>query len=79
MTWGVAINLCRGASVVKLPVPVVRAAISSQRCAPILNGLLPKSSVTLNTPLLTATAELVAGPATKGPPVEPPKIVNVRS
>ena len=44
----------RGASVAKGPtLPLVRTAISSQRAAPTEKGALPKSSATVNRPLVT--------------------------
>jgi hypothetical protein len=51
---------------VKLPAPLVPTAISSQREAPV--KAFPKSSVTVKSPLLTATALV----ASKGPIWAPP-------
>jgi len=59
----------RGFKVVKATAePLVRTPISNQRFAPV-NGALPKSSTTENSPLLTEVAALVAGPATVMPAV----------
>ena len=59
----------RGDSVVKLVAPLVRTAMSSQRALP-LNTPAPKSSMTVNSPLVTGVAALVsAEPATLPPDI----------
>src|SRR5580765_761462 len=61
--YGVAVSGCRGDRVVKsgkLEL-LVRTAISNQSSSP-LSTPLPKSSATVNNPLLTATAEFVIEP-----------------
>src|ERR1039458_5018178 len=54
MAYGVGVMACRGATVLKVPLPLVRTASSSQRFAP--GKFAPKSTVTVNRPLLTAVA-----------------------
>jgi hypothetical protein len=57
--YGEAVSDWRGERMLKSLAPLVRAAISSQRASP-LNTPVPKSSVTVKRPLLTAMAELVS-------------------
>ena len=59
MAYGVGVSAWRGVSVVKSPaLPLVRTPISSQRELP--SKTPPKSSVTVNKPLLMEVAELVS-------------------
>ena len=67
LTRGLSGDGVAGASVMKLPTPLEHAAISSQRSGPVKTPM-PKSSVTVNRPLLTAVAALV----TKTPCCVPP-------
>src|SRR5688572_20806429 len=60
--YGVAVNNCRGESACSTLAPLVPARTSNQRSPPSKDAA-PKFSVTLNRPLLTATAELMTGPA----------------
>ena len=62
MAYGVGVSCCRGASVVKLPAPLVSTPISSQLVSPFQTPA-PKSIITVNRPLVTTTALLVTGPA----------------
>ena len=58
IAYGTGSTGWRGDSSVKLVAPAARTAKSSQPLVPVkMPG--PKSSVTVNSPLLTATAELV--------------------
>ena len=62
---------CRGASVMKpLLLPFVRTPISSQYESPLKT--FPKSRVTVNSPLATATLLLVM----RFPTAEPPELVG---
>jgi hypothetical protein len=66
----VGISACRGLRATKLPPPLVRTPICSQRAGPV-NMFAPKSSVTVKSPFVTGTPEPVSGPATTvAPPAE---------
>ena len=62
---GAGVSCWRGVRVEKLFAPLVLTAISSHLSGPV--NAFPKSTVVVNRPLLTATAVLVTGPATRLP------------
>jgi len=62
------VNGWRVVSIAKDPLPLVRRPMPSQRALP-LKAAAPKSSGTVNSPLLTAVAAFVSGPAIRLPPV----------
>src|SRR5436190_4790272 len=68
MAYGAAVIGWRGTSMVNAPEPLVRTPISNQRGEPS-NTPAPKSSVTVNKPLLTLLAELVRDPPVFAPPL----------
>jgi hypothetical protein len=73
------VSFCRGARISNTAAePFVRVAISSQRSAP---GKIPapKSTLTVNKPLVTETAEFVTGPLITAPPTFVANRVKVRS
>ena len=77
---GVDKTAWRGASVEYEAAPLVcTRPISSHSRWPSVKGLLPKSTATVNRPLLTLTALLVTGPETRIPPVLVLNNVKVRS
>src|SRR3954471_13125405 len=62
--YGVAVSACRGVRGSRAAAtPLLRTAISSQRASPGKAGV-PKSSRTVNNPLLTTVGAFVIGPAT---------------
>ena len=61
-----AVSAWRGVRLVKAPLPFVRTAMSSQRAPPV-NTPPPKSSATVNKPLVTPTEAVVTGAATMLP------------
>src|ERR1039457_1584323 len=75
--YGVGVIGWRGASVAKAVAPFVRTAISSQLDVPV-KAPAPKSTSTVNTPLVTRTALLVTGPAMATPLVLVVKSEKVR-
>lgn len=78
MAYGVELICCRGLSVVKLPVPAGRTAMSRKRSAPG-NADAPKSSCTGKTPFVTVTADLVSVPPIWVPLAAASKSPKVRS
>ena len=67
MAYGVGVTGWREVNVVKAVAPFVRTPISSQRAGPV-NTPLPKSSVIVNSPLVTGVAALVTVPPALPPP-----------
>ena len=77
IAYGTGVNCWRGVSVVKGLAPLVSTPISSQLVWPV-NTPGPKSTSTVNRPLVTTTALLVTGPAMGTPPVLVLNSVKVR-
>ena len=71
IAYGVAVIGWRGMRLVNAPPPLVRTPISSQRPVPV--KFAPKSSATVNKPLLTLTGALVSGDPTWLPTVSASK------
>src|SRR4051812_46582628 len=77
--YGVAVSAWRGVNGIRAAAtPLLRTAISSQRASPG-KADAPKSSGTVNRPLLTTVGAFVIGPANTAPPIFVGKSVNVRS
>ena len=79
IAYGVGVTAWRGVNVPNAPPPLVRTPSSSQRGLPRLNTLPPKSSVTVNAPLATATALLVSVAETCVPAPTASHALKVRS
>jgi len=78
IAYGAAVICWGGVSGVKLPAPLVLTARFSQRFAPV-NTPAPKSSVTVNRPLLTGTALVVRVPPIWKPPAAASKMASCKS
>src|ERR1035437_1854374 len=77
MAYGVGVSSWRGFSVVKLLTPFVSTPIANQLVWPV-NTPGPKSTSTVNSPLVTMTPLVGTGPATALPPLLTLNSENVR-
>jgi len=79
IAYGVAVMCWSGVSGVKPTAPLVLTERNNHRSAPVLNTPPPKSSPTVNSPLLMATALVVSALPIWLPPAAAAKTANCKS